>query len=48
MCGAWKRGEVLVTLGSGKEAGEGLVPLHAYAVLGVLTFSLLGRVPVRG
>lgn len=31
---AWKKGEVLVTLGTGKEAGKRLIPLHAYAVLG--------------
>ncbi len=35
--GAFERGEVLVTLGSGKEAGRGLIPLHAYAVFGELT-----------
>ncbi|KAI9632395.1 calpain-like protease palB/RIM13 [Dioszegia hungarica] len=32
---AWTRGEVLVTLGTGKEAERGLIPLHAYAVLDV-------------
>lgn len=38
---AWKRlktghdaGICLITLGTGKDAGQGLVPLHAYGVLG--------------
>lgn len=31
---AWTKGQVLVTLGTGKEPGQGLIPLHAYAVLG--------------
>lgn len=33
---AWSKGEVLVTLGSGKEGAGRLIPLHAYAVLGQL------------
>lgn len=31
---AWGRGSVIVTLGSGREAEPGLVPLHAYGVTG--------------
>ncbi len=32
---AWGRGSVIVTLGSGRDAAPGLVPLHAYGVTGV-------------
>lgn len=31
---AWDRGDVLVTIGTGEKAEDGLVKLHAYAVLG--------------
>lgn len=31
---AWKKGHVLVTLGTGKVVGAGLVALHAYGVIG--------------
>lgn len=31
---AFVKGQVLVTLGSGQDAGKGLIPLHAYAVFG--------------
>ncbi|BEI82526.1 hypothetical protein CcaverHIS002_0303940 [Cutaneotrichosporon cavernicola] len=32
---AWRRGSVIVTLGSGHDAPPGMVPLHAYGVTGV-------------
>ncbi|TXT11061.1 hypothetical protein VHUM_01812 [Vanrija humicola] len=32
---AWKKGSVIVTLGSGKDSSTGLVPLHAYGVIDV-------------
>lgn len=31
---AWNKGSVIVTLGSGREVTPGLVPLHAYGVVG--------------
>lgn len=38
---AWGRGEVLVTLGTGEEVGAGLVPLHAYGVVGEYDYEFL-------
>jgi calpain-7 len=32
---AWNKGDVLVTLGTGKEVQRELVPFHAYAVIGL-------------
>ncbi|KAK8861370.1 hypothetical protein IAR55_002189 [Kwoniella newhampshirensis] len=32
---AWTRGDVAVSLGTGAHVGEGLVPLHAYGVVGL-------------
>ena len=34
--GSWKRGEVIVTIGTGSRdsLGDGLIPYHAYAILG--------------
>ena len=37
---AWGKGEVMITLGTGKKAARGLVDLHAYGVLGPYEVSI--------